>query len=862
MVDLMSNVAARAERRCAGLAAVLAELAARAPSAPALLAPHRAPLTYAALWGLVQATAMALNGLTSDAGGPVLMLMPSGPEAAAVFLAIASCAACAPLNPALRGRELEARLAALRPSAAVVATDAPEDVRASLRKLNCPVVTAEPGAAASAAGAFELKGAKPAPSARFAQGQDVALILTTSGTTALPKLVPLTHANLAASARAIAGWLKLSPADRCLAVMPLFHIHGLIGSVLSSIFAGGSVVCAGAFRAARFFDDVEAFQPSWYTAVPTIHQAVLTQARRDPTRAARSFRFIRSCSAALAPSTAAELERIFGAPVVEAYGMTEATHQIACNPLPPRGRKPGSVGLPTGTEIKIVRADGASAASGETGEVLVRGPGLSVGYLGNPPGAEAFAGGWFHTGDIGRLDEEGYLFLDGRIKEVINRAGEKIAPREIEEAVLEHPAIAEAAAFALPDRRLGETVGLAVALRDGASAREEELREFVAERLSRAKVPRRVVVVPSIPKGPTGKPQRIGLAKTLGLEGVQPPAPPPGKRDPAVEAALTALWRQVLRFDQIRPEDDFFELGGDSLAAAELALRVERLTGARLSPAAVFNAPSLGEFAALVACDDARLREPRVAVVQAGGARRPFFCVSAGPMYRALARAIGPERPFLSLYCPDARTLPRPYRIEDLAAYHIETMRDVQSEGPYLLAGWCASGIVAYEMAVQLSERGERVGALVLFDAANPAAAPRAHAPLAKEERAPPASAGDPIAAQARWAATCLRRMAAAVSCAASVRLRLPARLRDADIARDLALRGYAPRPYRGPVVIFRRSERLAGRYLEPRLGWDGLIETPEVHRTPGGHQAMFVEPQVADVAATIRVRIEAAERG
>ncbi len=861
MIDLTSNVDALTEGESArrGLWAVLAELAVRTPAAPALLAPGRAPLTYAALWELVQATAMTLDGVLDDSGGIVATLIPSGPEAAAAFLAIACSAACAPLNPALKGRELEARLAALQPRAVVVAKDAPQDVRAVVSKLRCAMITAAVDPA-SAAGAFELSGAGAAARApRFSTGRDTALVLTTSGTTAEPKLVPLTHENLAASARAIADWLKLSSSDRCLAVMPLFHIHGLIGSVLSSILGGGAVVCGGAFRSSQFFEQIDAFRPSWYTAVPTIHQAVLAQARRDPARAAGSFRFIRSCSASLAPSTAAELERFFEAPVVEAYGMTEASHQVACNPLPPSRRKLGSVGLPTGSEIRVVRKDGSIAAPNESGEIHVRGPGLSPGYLGDPPGADMFAGGWFRSGDLGRLDEEGYLFLEGRIKEVINRAGEKISPREIEEAVLEHPAVAEAAAFAIPDRRLGETVGLAATLREGKSVADEELREFVASRVSRTKVPRRIIVVPSIPKGPTGKLQRIGLARVLGLEGIQPPLPSPARRDPATETALAALWRQVLRVPRVTPEDDFFELGGDSLAATELASRAERLTGARLSPAALFNAPTLGAFATLIACSDARLREPRVAVVQAGGAYRPFFCVSAGPMYRALAAAIGPARPFLSLYCPDARVLPQPYRIEDLAAYHIETMRDMQPEGPYLLAGWCASGIVAYEMAIQLQARGERVGALVLFDAANPATPSRRRAP-ALIDPAPAEAARNPIWVEARWAATRLRRIAAAASYAAAVRLKLPVHQQDADFARDLALRRYVPGYYEGSALIFRRSEDLAGRYVETQLGWESHIRELEVHAVPGGHRSMLQEPQVVQVGAAIRSRIEAAE--
>jgi acyl-CoA synthetase (AMP-forming)/AMP-acid ligase II len=232
------------------------------------------------------------------------------------------------------------------------------------------------------------------------------------------------------------------------------------------------------------------------------------------------LRLVRSSSAALAPQVMARLEAVFRAPVIEAYGMTEAAHQMASNPLPPRQRKPGSVGVAAGPEVAIMDPAGRLLAAGETGEVVIRGDNVTSGYLANPQAnAAAFSEGWLRTGDQGWMDEDGYLRLTGRLKEIINRGGEKISPREVDEALLDHPAVAQVVTFALPDEKLGEEVAAAIVLRDGAAATEAEIRDFARARLAAFKVPRRVVFVPEIPKGPTGKMQRIGLAEKLRLPG-------------------------------------------------------------------------------------------------------------------------------------------------------------------------------------------------------------------------------------------------------------------------------------------------------------------------------------------------------
>jgi acyl-CoA synthetase (AMP-forming)/AMP-acid ligase II len=301
--------------------------------------------------------------------------------------------------------------------------------------------------------------------------------------------------------------------------MPLFHIHGLIAGVLSSLGAGGSTYCSPGFNAMRFFGWVEEAAPSWYTAVPTMHQLILTRAARNSEAiAGNPLRFIRSSSSPLPPTVMAELEAVFDAPVIESYGMTEAAHQMTSNPLPPRARKPGTVGVAAGPDVAIMDEAGALLEGGATGEIVIRGPNVAAGYQSNAEAnATAYTDGWFRTGDQGVIDPDGYLTITGRLKEIINRGGEKISPREVDEVLLAHPAVAQAVTFAMPHERLGEEVAAAVVLRDGEEASERDLRKFVGEHIADFKTPRQIVILDEIPKGATGKIQRIGLAEKLGL---------------------------------------------------------------------------------------------------------------------------------------------------------------------------------------------------------------------------------------------------------------------------------------------------------------------------------------------------------
>jgi acyl-CoA synthetase (AMP-forming)/AMP-acid ligase II len=502
---------------------VTALLDAGASESTALSMPGGTPLSYRALRALAAQTLAALNARGVGRNDRVAIVLDNGPEMAAAFVCIASAATAAPLNPVYRAEEFEFYLTDLNAKILVIERDKTSPAVEVANKLKIPVVrlAATPD---KGAGTFALefpegltlpKTDKPGP----ATSDDIALVLHTSGTTSRPKIVPLAQRNVCASARHIRETLALTAVDRGLNIMPLFHIHGLIAGTLAPLSAGGEVCCTTGFNALRFFSWMAEVRPTWYTAVPTMHQTILSRASKSAeVIKANPLRFIRSSSSSLAPQIIKELEEVFGAPVIESYGMTEAAHQMASNPLPPGKRKPGTVGIAAGPEVGVIDPAGNLVPAGATGEIAIRGPNVMSGYENNPKAnGEAFSNGWFRTGDQGVMDEEGYVTITGRLKEIINRGGEKISPREVDEVLMDHPAVQQCVTFALPHDKLGEDVAAAVVLREGAQAGEKDLREFAAKRLADFKVPRKIIILPEIPKGATGKTQRIGLAQKLGL---------------------------------------------------------------------------------------------------------------------------------------------------------------------------------------------------------------------------------------------------------------------------------------------------------------------------------------------------------
>ncbi len=341
-----------------------------------------------------------------------------------------------------------------------------------------------------------------------------ALLMYTSGTTGTPKGALLTHANLMAAAKSVAAWHGLTPADRCLSSLPLYHINGQVIATVTPFVSGGSIVAPHRFSVSAWWGIVERHRPTWINVVPTIIAYLLNAA--DPARARRFpfVRFGRSASAPLPPEQHRAFERTFGIPVIEAMGMTESSSVVFCNPQDPAKRKYGTPGLPCGVEAKVVGLDdGKTLADGVPGEICLRGPNVMRAYYKSPEQtAKAFdAEGWLRTGDLGYRDADGFYFVTGRLKELIIKGGENIAPREIDEALLRHPAVLEAAAVGIPDPNYGQEILACIVLRSDKSVSVDELRDFCVRELGRYKTPKAFKFIAELPKGPSGKVQRLKL---------------------------------------------------------------------------------------------------------------------------------------------------------------------------------------------------------------------------------------------------------------------------------------------------------------------------------------------------------------
>ena len=456
----------------------------------------------------------ATNIINSDRAAIVL---PNGPLMASSFLSISSYMSAAPLNPSYKQEEFEFYLDDLKPKFLLVEPNSKSLAVNAAKNLNIPV--------------FEMKISDNQPLGTFElfdketdyknpNDYDEALVLHTSGTTSRPKIVPLSNLNIFTSAVNISKSLKLTADDHCLNIMPLFHIHGLIAVLSASAKVGASVCASNGFNALKFLDLAETQNITWYSGVPTMHQAILLRAQKNSDKAKKlNLRFIRSSSASLPPAIFKQLNNIFQTPVIEAYGMTEATHQMASNPLPPAIQKPGLVGMPAGPEICIMNDKNEKLSQGEIGEICIKGDNVTNGYENNPEAnKQSFVNDWFRTGDEGFFDEDGYLKISGRLKEIINKGGEKISPLEVDNILMDFPPIDQALCFGYKDKMLGEDIAVAIKLKENKSCTEDDIKSYANEKLAKFKIPKKIFIVEDIPKGATGKLQRIGLAKKFGLE--------------------------------------------------------------------------------------------------------------------------------------------------------------------------------------------------------------------------------------------------------------------------------------------------------------------------------------------------------
>lgn len=565
---------------------LLAKQAALHGDREALAAVDGPALTYADLSVAVDRLLMDLRNRGVGRSSRLAVVLPNGVDVAIGLLAAASSAIGVPLAPQATAEEYRGWFQAGCVSHVLASAAAAPAVRDVAAELGLPVLELIHGA-----NGYRITGGADSPSNTTAavpcSSADVAVVLMTSGSTGTPKRVPLTHANLLAGAMSVAGAVELSVADRVLVMWEQYHVGGLVDLLLAPLAGGSSVVCAGSFDAVRFFELLGRVRPTWFQGVPTTLRELLVHARlAGLLPVASSLRLLRSVAAPLPAALMRELEEAFGVPVIQTFGMTEAAPLITTNRLPPGIRKPGSTGTPCGCEVAVLDAAGERLPQGTTGEVAVRGPNVFAGYEDDPQtNARVFRRGWFMTGDVGRFDVDGFLHLTGRVKEMINRGGEKIAPAEVEEAAASHPAVSQAAAFAIPHATLGEDVGLAVVANGDESIDREAIRAHIARQLSRFKVPTVVLVLDELPRCPIGKIRRRELAELAAAARIAARSTPPTTSttvdDPLV-ASLAALWAVHLDLPTVGSDDDFELLGGDSLSRIRLALAVESLYGVSL----------------------------------------------------------------------------------------------------------------------------------------------------------------------------------------------------------------------------------------------------------------------------------------
>jgi len=698
------------------LPSLIRQHAALRPAAPAIVTVGAAPLDYR---GLLQRSD-ALGRLLRQAGigrdGRVGVMLPSGSALASALVGVFSHAVAVPLDPRLTAAELEdlrtrARLdAILTDSAGRLPTNRPArslPFEAGGEPLELLVYGPRGGRAEERSETLEC----------------LAMILRTSGTTALPKLVALSHGNMAARAERLRTWLHLSEADRALCFVPLYYAHGLETALFAPLAVGGSLACPPSAEPGGPAGDVLAWlaelEPTYYSAGPTFQRMILDRAQAAPAGGLRHrLRLIQGGGAPLPAPEQAAIEAVFGVPVLEAYGLSESG-QLASNAWAADERRAGTVGRPVPGTVALRAEDGTvvpaeSAGAGAAGEILGRGPVLTPGYLdddGRP--RTVLQDGWFPTGDIGAIDADGFLTVTGRLKDIVNRGGEKISPAEVDRALLHHPEVSQAAAFAVAHPRLGEDLAAAVVLRPGATVTALQLRRFLADRLVPFKVPRRIHLVPELPKGATGKVNRSALRGLFAAreQRVQVRS--------TLEFEITRLWARLLGRESVDPSADFFELGGDSLLAVEMRLALEQLTGREVPEGLLFEAATARQLANAIIADD--LGPDRTLLpLRATGSKAPLFFfdgdLGGGGYYmRRVATWLDPERP-LWLLRPFELERGRLPPIEAMAAHYLSLLRAAGIRPPYRFGGHCNGALLALEAARQAEAAGEAVEVVILVD--------------------------------------------------------------------------------------------------------------------------------------------------
>ena len=699
-------------------------------------------LSYSDLWTQINTGIRALHALKLGGSHRIAVVMPNSLEMAVTSLTVSSAFCCVPLNPNYTAVEFENIFRQLDINALITlegffsqAYQVAENLGVKLIEIN----------SSTEDGNFQLRWNKqtvknnPPRVTAATKSDDISLLLQTSGSTSQPKTVPLSHNNMLASTHKLARSLELNCNDRCLHMLPMFHIGAIVDLLLTPLSVGSSVVIAPSMDAKSIYLLIEKFQPTWYQAVPTMLMDLLSHALPNT----NALRFIRSVSAPLSPRLQHQIENHFHCPIIEIYGMTETAGIICSNPLPPAIRKPGSVGLPAGPEIKVIDEHGNPAQTKQKGEVVVRGKSVMRGYLNSiEENHKLFVGDWLRTGDEGFLDEDGYLFLTGRLKEQINRGGEKISPKELDDLVLQLPEVKEAAAFAIAHSTLGEEAALAVVSNPGLQITAEKIKQFLRTRVAYFKIPRTIFFVDKLPRNASGKLQRHRLTETFDQQSSNNSRLSATRPDSQIAKEIAGMWQQALGIQNVMLEDNFFDLGGDSLKAFTFIHQLQEKLENPVHVAALYDSPTLCEFvqflqqnqtlesqrttlppqvqeklcAFLVGWKGSRKRTDSLIVGHNTIGTKPplFWSINGFDELSNLAKALGPDQPLYgmrTLYFINEKSDENNQR---LAAQYVEEILEIQPQGPYLLGGFCEGAKIAFDIAIQLQAQDKTISLLAL----------------------------------------------------------------------------------------------------------------------------------------------------
>jgi acyl-CoA synthetase (AMP-forming)/AMP-acid ligase II/thioesterase domain-containing protein/acyl carrier protein len=700
------------------------------PDHPAIETPGYQPLTYRDLRKQVLLVIKTLTARGFGRNDRIAIIMPAGPETAVLAIAVMTGFTHTPLNPQFKEHEFQDNLSRLKVKAVIVQKNHETAAKAAALSQAIPLIEITPSP--DQAGIFTIDGSIPVNGNEivFASPEDTAIIMQTSGTTSLPKIVPLRQKQVCKAIHVLASRSNHTNRDKSLHIVPHFHLLGVIGTLLAPLSCGGTVICTRDFIAPDFLSLLKNSHPTFYCAGPAHHQAILHELKKVSPQELENhtLRYIRSVSAPLPEPVRQELETLLGIPVIESYAMTESPN-ITFN-VP---RKDGSVGFPIIESIAIMDDDATRLGPFEQGEVAVQGEVVFSGYEDAPDkNASAFINGWFMTGDVGYLDDEGYLYLTGRKKELINKGGEKISPVEIDQVLMTHPAVHQAMAFRINDEVLGEDIAAMVVVEDKNTG-EEELRRFLLDRLIPFKVPRRIYVVDEIPQGPTGKLQRfIGTERyhTGTFEDTQTPGITNEPCSPEVslnQEKLIRIWKDILDIKSLSPDDDFFRCGGNSLTAIELLVKMQREFHLTIEPDTIYRYPTIRQQALIIAQKTGNREHyhPLIVPIHGEGTLPPLFCIH--PLggwigkYQDISPFFNQDRPVFGIRAKGFEATEKPpLTIQEAVRDYADAIKTVQKEGPYYLMGYSAGAISAFELACLFQGRGEQVIFLGIIDQSVP----------------------------------------------------------------------------------------------------------------------------------------------